>query len=149
MQIAGKREGAYERGVDRAESSRRYNASQNEDEDGIIKMINEAKNAGRSWEQIADTLAGGDIDVGKGSVADNELRRIHGYEPVKAGPEKEPTVPEKDRNRYDGFMQEINSGSEEFYIKDGDIWQASKRKWYRNDPKEMPDDFIVMTNPYL
>jgi hypothetical protein len=48
----------------------------------IRQIINEAHSSGETWQTIADTLAAIGVDVSSGSVADNELRRLHGNSPI-------------------------------------------------------------------
>jgi hypothetical protein len=48
----------------------------------VISKINQGISEGFTWEQIANTLAAKGVNVSPGSPADNELRRIHGLEPV-------------------------------------------------------------------
>lgn len=79
--------------ADTAESKRRWEIEQADkkstakpvayNDSEIISVINEAKGAGASWEEIASRLAAKGIDVTQGSLADSELRRLHGLNPVK------------------------------------------------------------------
>lgn len=97
----------------------------------VIAMINEAKAGGRNWEQIAQTLGRAGVDVSKGSTADNELRRIHGLDPVKTidtqyKPEKEKTQKQVfEEKKYENINAQIKSSQEE--AKEGDLyWKGGK-----------------------
>jgi hypothetical protein len=111
------------------------------------QMINEAKAAGKDWETIATVLGREGIDVNEGSVADDELRRLHGLSPVRktASSSKEMTEKQQYTEKYYNLLNEIGSGNSEYQIDaKGNIVKSGKDKgWFWGDL----DDEIVHKKP--
>jgi len=101
----------------------------------VIATINRAKKEGLEWEEISNRLAQSGINVGEGSLADNELRRVHGYAPVgKKYKETERTPQQQHQDRYYNILKEIEDGNSKYELDDnGNIIEKTGRgSWKRN-----------------
>lgn len=91
-------------------------------EQEIRQAINEGFAKKESWETIAQTLAGNGIDVSSGSVADNELRRLHGDDAIDPkAKEKELTPKQELENKYYTLLQQIQGDDRYEVDADGNI----------------------------
>jgi hypothetical protein len=112
-------------------------SEKNYTEQQIRQGINEAFGRGKSWEEIAQTYGALGIDVASGSVADNELRRLHGHDPI-SGKEKEGNPKQQSDDKYYQYINEINGGNTEYKMdEDGNILKKSGQNWRGADKWEI------------
>lgn len=101
----------------------------------IISTISQLKKDGKDWESIAGYLADKGVDVLKGSFADNQLRRAHGLDPVKAietgRNETEKQV--YDREKYSEINKVIEKAknNQDGYYMDGN--KVMKKKFFGDE----------------
>lgn len=135
MQLAGKKEAAYNRSQTAGAKNTTYTDSE------IIATINKLKSDGEDWEQISQMLASKGIQVGEKSLVDNELRRLHGYAPLG----QEPTQKQKAEERYYGFLNAIASGDKKYSVDNkGVVWQENdERRWWKSRDSKIK----IMTKP--
>lgn len=133
--------------AEQAESTRRWNIEQankgTEKADKytdieVRKMINEAKAAGRDWQTIADTLGSAGIDVSSGSMADNELRRLHGLQPVSTSSASRTPKQQMEDDLYSSIKNSRDEAAEgDLYKKNGRVYKKKSGFFGGNNDEEV------------
>lgn len=140
MQLGGKREAAYNR-------SRSGNKAK---DPNTIAMINMGFNEGKNWEEMAAGLAATGIDVGRGSVADREFRRVFGHKTIEvedAESELKTIIDKENRGIYQDRLDEIESGDSSYEVDElGNIVERQKDFWTHKTKENLS---VIMRNPNI